>query len=139
VSRIVAVERLDERFERPVDFDLAARWAESSRAFERTMRNVLVELLVHADAVPQLRRAIDPSTYDTVQVLGERDDGRVVVTLSAESVEIILGHILWLGDLAEVVSPPELRDRVAGVLRRAADLYATGDDMASTSLAATAR
>src|SRR5688500_14950792 len=40
VSRIAAVEELDERFDRPTDFDLATWWQQSSTQFERSLHEV---------------------------------------------------------------------------------------------------
>jgi predicted DNA-binding transcriptional regulator YafY len=138
VSRIVGVERLDERFDRPDGFDLAARWAASSASFERGMRDLPVRLRMDPADVPMLRHALDPGTYETVDVQGDE------VALVAESVDVILRHLLWLGAHVEVLSPPELRERIAGELRAAAARYAdvgvddSADD-AATSRAAVAR
>ncbi|MGZ4785315.1 MAG: WYL domain-containing protein, partial [Acidimicrobiales bacterium] len=37
VSRVVTAAALEDRFERPAGFDLAAAWAETSEAFDRSL------------------------------------------------------------------------------------------------------
>lgn len=133
ISRIRAVELLD-RFERPADFDLEERWAASSDAFERGMRTLEVRIRMAAADQPLLRHALDPGTHDTVAAEGDE------VRFVAESVEVIVPHLLWLGARVEVLAPAELRARVAGELRAAAARYGTGDPATATaSLAATSR
>lgn len=138
VSRITETELLDERFDRPIGFDLAEQWTESSTAFEQGVREVPVELRLRADAVPYLRHALDAGTHDTV-VTSDDGDGFVRVHLLAESIDMMLRHVLWLGDAVEVRSPPELRAGVAETLGRAARLYELDSDAAATSLPASAR
>jgi len=133
ISRIRAVECLD-RFDRPAGFDLEKRWAESSHAFEQAMRTVEVRLRIEQDAQPLLRHALDPGTYETVVADGDE------VSLLAESVEVIVPHLLWLGGRVEVLAPDELRRRVADEVRTAVARYETGvPAIASTSRAARAR
>lgn len=133
IGRVRAVERLDERFERPAGFDLAARWAEASSAFEDAMRPLEVRLRMAPECLGFLCHAVDPGAYDTVTVDGD------VVTMRAESVDVALRPLLWLGATVEVLSPPALRRRLVAELRAASARYATGADMASTSRAASAR
>jgi predicted DNA-binding transcriptional regulator YafY len=135
ISRIRAVECL-ERFDRPTGFDLEKRWAESSSAFEQAMRNLVVRVRMAPDDQPVLRHALDPGTFETVVAEGDE------VRFLAESIEVVVPHLLWLGGRVEVLAPTELRRRVADEVRAAAARYATddaGDDMASTSRSATAR
>ena len=148
VSRIVAAECLDERFERPDGFDLAGHWAESSDAFERSVQH-------HRGAWPSSsteRPAAGCAAASTAAVgrprghVGRRaparDDGRVEVRFAAETVEVAHHQLLPHGRAhLEVLEPLELRASHGRPTARAmADRYARAAPvMASTSRAATAR
>jgi predicted DNA-binding transcriptional regulator YafY len=136
VSRIEAADLLDERFERPDRFDLALRWAESSTEFERTMHRVPVRLRLREERAWIVDRALDPVAARAAEVEPE-GDGWVVVSFPAESVEVTLPQVLQMGDAAEVLDPPELRERVSGEIRRMAGLYES-EAMASASRRASA-
>src|SRR5512142_948482 len=51
VSRIVDVHELDEHFERPSDFELAAHWTAAATEFEESLERVEVTLRAHPDAL----------------------------------------------------------------------------------------
>jgi predicted DNA-binding transcriptional regulator YafY len=111
VSRVAAVRPLEQPFERPAGFELAAFWDEWSRAFEQSRDRVEVTIRA-ADAV---RRYLP----------GEpriRDDGSVVVAF--EHLGAAYRELLRFGADVEVLAPAELRDRVAGTGRELAALYA---------------
>src|SRR5947199_168115 len=49
VSRVAAVEVLDERFDRPAGFELATYWSEASAAFERDVPRAVLTIRIRAD------------------------------------------------------------------------------------------
>lgn len=108
VSRVAAARPLDEPARRPADFALADFWAEWSRAFEEGLPRLEVILRVAEGAERRLPRArrVEP-------------DGRVAV--SFESLGDAYRQLLALGADAEVLEPPELRERIR---RTAAELAA---------------
>ena len=113
VSRVVSSSALEQAFERPPGFDLAAFWEEWSRAFEEQRPRVEVTVRVSDGA----RRFLP----------GERRleaDGRVVVPF--ESLGEAYRELLRFGADLEVLEPPELRARVAETVREAAALYGRG-------------
>jgi predicted DNA-binding transcriptional regulator YafY len=109
VSRFVSVRIRDDGFERPEDFDLAAYWQEWSRTFEASRPRVEVTLRA-SDLV--LRRL--PPDLD-------RGDG--VYTVGFENLEEAFRELLKFGPDAEVLEPPELRERIAATAQEVADLY----------------
>ena len=96
VSRVAAVQALDEAFERPSDFELAAYWDEWSRAFE--------------DGLPRVE----------VTVRTERGDEVLEFENLREAYRVLLAR----GARIEVLEPAELRDRIAATSRELAALYA---------------
>jgi predicted DNA-binding transcriptional regulator YafY len=110
VSRFVSVRTRDEVFERPDDFDLAAFWEEWSRTFEASRPRVDVTLRA-SDLV--LRRL----PHDLQQ-------GDGVYTVGFESLEEAFRELLKFGPDAEVLEPPELRERIAAAAGEIMQLYA---------------
>jgi predicted DNA-binding transcriptional regulator YafY len=109
VARIEHAALLDERVERPADFDLAAHWRQSS--------STLIDRRVSYEAT--LR--VDPRVATWVTMWGsmwrveKREDvaeGRVVLQMRFEREEQALFLALGLGRLGEVLSPESLRARV---------------------------
>lgn len=116
VARIVSVELLTERFERPDDFDLAGYWAESSAGFiARLPRYTMVA-------------RFDPSVVDTLQhgarfVQSERladDDpeGWTRLRLTFQFEQEAAGFVLSFGGRCQVVGPPELGELVRELARQ---------------------
>lgn len=137
VSRIVAAEVLDETFERPADFDLAAHWGHSSDAFEQVMQTVEVVALVDRDHLGWLRNCIDRRSWEQVEAgiaeLGPAsvvDDGRVRVRFAAESVHVAEHQLLPMGGNLEVLEPAELRVAMAATARAMAERYGVGSGVA---------
>ncbi|HVH50705.1 MAG TPA: WYL domain-containing protein [Gaiellaceae bacterium] len=93
VSRVASVRALDEEFERPTGFDLGAFWEEWSHSFEESLPRV--EVVVRSGE-------------------GEK-------TLAFESLADAQHAVLR--NRYEVLDPPELRARVAGVVRELAAIY----------------
>lgn len=127
VSRITAARCLEETFERPEGFDLAGHWAESSDAFERSVKTIQVALLVRPDDVRWLARTIDPSSFEDVAgaaaAATPRADGRIEVRFPSEQVEVAHRQLLPMGESIEVLEPPELRELMAATARGMAARY----------------
>lgn len=108
LSRVEAALPLDDRFERPAGFDLAAFWSGWTAAFESGLPRLAVTALLAPEAVEHARVvAID------VRTDGAGPDGRLAATLTFERIEHALGAFLALGASAEVLEPADLRGRVA--------------------------
>ncbi|HKG24299.1 MAG TPA: YafY family protein [Thermomicrobiales bacterium] len=115
ISRILALETLDGRFERPAGFDLTAYWASWSENFmDRLYRDEAVVRL-SPRALELLPYYFNPTAARATMASASPPDaaGWTRVTMPIESVEHALGGLLRFGAEAEVVSPPELRRRMA--------------------------
>lgn len=126
VSRIVEAEALDDRFERPDGFDLAAHWTESSAAFDRSILRERVQLRLSPTAARELRWFVD-ATAATEALAAARppdDAGWIEVDLAVEEEAVAASQLLALGDGVEVLAPATLRAAIAATGRRMAELNA---------------
>jgi predicted DNA-binding transcriptional regulator YafY len=114
-----------ERFVREPDFDLPSFWAERAAQFARSVLRDEVVLRLSGSGARQLPHVTDrTAAREAVAAAGPPDStGRVTVTLSVESLEVAYSQLLALGPEAEVLEPPELRQRFAEAAARAAELY----------------
>jgi predicted DNA-binding transcriptional regulator YafY len=111
VSRVASVRPLEQDFERPAGFELAAFWDEWSRDFEQRRPRVEVTLRVAED----VRRYLPGEPRID-------DEGRAVVAF--ENLGSAFRELLRFGPDVEVLEPAELRERVADASREVASLYA---------------
>jgi predicted DNA-binding transcriptional regulator YafY len=125
LSRIGDVELLAHRFERPLDFDLAAAWAERRASFLASLPQYVVSVRVAPDA-EHLLGVLDEGAPglplpDTV----DRDaDGWARLQLRFErDVDGVARHLLQLGADVEVLEPAELREHMTRTGARLAALY----------------
>jgi predicted DNA-binding transcriptional regulator YafY len=114
VSRIVSARELDEPCARPDGFDLAETWVRRSEEFERSRRQIEVTVRVPRGEVRYLRDA---------QVV--EDGERPAVRARFDHLDHAFHSLLSWGPSAEVVDPPELRERIASAAAETAALYAT--------------
>jgi predicted DNA-binding transcriptional regulator YafY len=112
VSRMVSARERPEPSERPPGFDLAAAWAERSDAFERSRRRVEVTVRVPRAEARYLR----------VERIVEEGEHAVVVA-RFDGLEHAFHALLSYGPDAEVLDPPELRERIARAAAETAALY----------------
>lgn len=110
VGAIQAVQALDEPFEPPADFDLAAWWADSTRRFEASVYHDRATLRVTEAGWDRLQ-GFSPQVAESALASAEPSvlDGWVQVQVPIESVTHAAGELLRLGPEVEVLSPPALR------------------------------
>lgn len=132
VTRITAARVLDERFERPDDFDLARYWEESTRAFERELDRVSIRLRIEPEAIEDLAFAVGNTHRVGASDPAARPDpqGRVELSLRHESLTLAHEDLLRLGARVEVLAPPELRQMLTATARALAARY-EGDGTSS--------
>jgi predicted DNA-binding transcriptional regulator YafY len=120
VDRVRAVEGTGRAVERPADFDLAAAWAASAAAVADRRGGVRVRARADAAVLGRLR-----VRFGTRLTVGAPTaDGRVAVELAGPAVEFIAAEVAGLGRQVEVLDPPEARERLAGLARELAEVYA---------------
>ncbi|MFJ5773050.1 helix-turn-helix transcriptional regulator [Streptomyces sp. NPDC093094] len=118
VDQILELDLSDEKFDRPADFDLAAYWTAYQRDF--------LSRLHRAEAVVRFAPGVVPAgpAGEAVRANGRTDEaGWTVATVPVESVDHAVGEFLRLGTGAEVLEPPELRERIAATAAELARRY----------------
>ncbi|MCK2217888.1 YafY family transcriptional regulator [Actinomadura sp. ATCC 31491] len=125
VSQILALRVLEEGFARPEGFDLAAYWAEHLAAFEAGLRRGEAVVRLSPRGLERLPDLMTPGVVEAARrTAGPPDaEGWTRVTVPIESVEHALAEFLRLGVDAEVVSPSELRARLAATVTALAARY----------------
>ncbi len=109
VANVTEAQASEERFNRPKGFDLAAHWAEASRAFERDMFSGRAEVRLTPRGV-RLLSLLGPHAVEAAATAGPPDpEGRVVCVLPVEEPDNAVRDLMRLGVEAEVLGPPELR------------------------------
>ena len=124
VSSIETLALTDDGFERPADFDLAAYWSAWARDFETRLYRGEATLRLSPAGLKRLCAV--SAEVDLAGRIAETPaaDGWVEVRLPMESLDHTAGEILKLGAEAEVLAPPDLRERMAQTAGRLAALYA---------------
>lgn len=125
VARILKLETLDERFERPADFDLAAHWQAWSEEFEARMYHGVATVRLSPHARDLLGYYLGGAVARAAaQSASPPDaDGWVTATIPIESIQHATGELLRLGVEAEVLEPSELRARIAATIATLAQTY----------------
>jgi predicted DNA-binding transcriptional regulator YafY len=125
VASILDAVVLDEPAVRPAGFDLAAYWREWTQRYERSVYTMTATVRMTTAALELMAFVFPPEMARVARESAEPpgEDGRLVTTVPIESIKH--GHIelLKLGADAEVLSPPELRDRLAETARGLAATY----------------
>jgi predicted DNA-binding transcriptional regulator YafY len=124
VSRVVAARRLDERFERPAGFDLAAYWTESSAAYERDVPRLEVVVRIRPDRLDRLNAMIGERAAAAAERLAEPDpEGWIRLRILVDWPPEVPALLYALGSDLEVLEPAELRSRVVAMAQRVLDRY----------------
>jgi len=137
VSQILDLHPLPERFTRPDDFDLTAYWQAYLAEFEARLRRGEAVVRLSPGGLERLANLMTPGVVTAARQSAEPPDaqGWTRVTVPIESIDHAVGEFLRLGADAEVLSPAELRDRVAATAEQLTLLYGpprkTPDDLAT--------
>ena len=115
VDRIKQVERLDERFTMPGNFD-AREYLERAMRYESAYR-IVVQMDRHvADSVKEW----DSNWLE----ITDQEDGSVIVQFGSANLEWAAGWVLSYGAAARVLEPPELVEQVRNALEGMRRRYA---------------
>jgi predicted DNA-binding transcriptional regulator YafY len=128
VGRIDDLELLDEKFDRPDDFDLADYWTRSVTAYQQSLPSFEATLRIEGEAIERLGLTFgSPLARSWLESADVPDaEGRVTIHARLEDLWRAESQILSLGPGAEVLEPPELAARVAAAAREIAKRYAGG-------------
>src|SRR5690606_36103040 len=114
VSRVLDARPTDDRYERPAGFDLAAFWIASSAAYERDTPRVEVTLRIRPEAVGHLADMAGTLAWSAREALDASDpDGWRHLRIRLDWPQEVPGRLLGLGANAEILGPPDVRERVA--------------------------
>jgi predicted DNA-binding transcriptional regulator YafY len=106
-ERIVGVEELDERFDRPGDFDLVAYWREHAQKFEESLTTYPVLVRVAQDFLD------DITSYWESNVLEAKLNAEsVLVRINFPALESAVNQLVSWGGKIEIVEPVEVRQLV---------------------------
>jgi predicted DNA-binding transcriptional regulator YafY len=124
VSSITDLEALEEEFERPGDFDLAAFWKSSSERFLADLYRERAVVRLSPRGV-HFAAALGPLAARVVKenVRAADDDEWIRVEIPIESIEHAPYDLLRLGADIEVVEPPQLRERMTEIAAEMAGPY----------------
>jgi predicted DNA-binding transcriptional regulator YafY len=119
VSRIRSATAGAEAGTRPPDFDLAAYWAESITAYERDAPRVAVTIRIDPAVIGVLAEALGSQAVRNAETIPASDpDGWVHLRVTADWPDEVPGRLISLGSRAEILDPPEVRDRAIILARR---------------------
>jgi predicted DNA-binding transcriptional regulator YafY len=104
-ERIVSIEELPTRFERPADFDLETYWRSSQTAMERPSETYEAVIDVQKDALEMV------TAFWECEALGE-GDGAKTLRVRFPSYRNAVSQIAGWGAHVRVTQPAELRDAV---------------------------
>jgi predicted DNA-binding transcriptional regulator YafY len=125
VSQFRDARLLDERFERPAEFDLAAYWSEYLTGFTTRRHHQHATVWLSPRGWQRLNHLMEPAVVKAVaaSAVPASRDGWVEATLPIESIGHAHDELLRLGAEVEVLAPTELRDLIARTAHAMARRY----------------
>jgi predicted DNA-binding transcriptional regulator YafY len=125
VSQILRIRVLEDRFDRPHGFDLAAHWRSYLEEFDARRHQGEAVVRLSPRVLQQLPDLMEPAVAHAARrSAGPPDpDGQVRVVVPIESVPHAAGMLLRLGAEAEVLEPAELRALMAETVAALAETY----------------
>jgi predicted DNA-binding transcriptional regulator YafY len=125
VSRVEAVEVLDERFERPDDFELADYWQRSTAAYERELDRVHLTVRVAVDRLDAFADVAGSRVMSGAIRLDDEPD-HVRLRVAFDWADEAISAALRMGASAEVLEPEWLRESIVKRARAVVERYTQG-------------
>ncbi len=122
VANVLEAQYLEEYFERPIDFDLAAHWIREVARFEGGLQRGVAVVRLSPDAMRRLE-VLSAAVQEAALAAEPGPDGWREAELPIEGIEHAADQLLCLGPYAEVVAPPELRAKMHALAGRCAAIY----------------
>jgi predicted DNA-binding transcriptional regulator YafY len=128
VAQIRELTVLDEGFQRPLGFDLAAYWASYLADFDARRHVDTATIRISPDLRERLVDAVEPSVHRAVEDTASAPDGDGWTTATVPIETMDHAHRLFLGFGAdvEVLAPVELRERISESVAALAKTYSPG-------------
>lgn len=121
VGRIEQAIMLDQRCERPHNFDLAAFWEQSMVEFKANLPRYPVTVRVDQALVPRLQSS---GRYCRIEHVSAPDhQQRVIVSLRFDAAWAACEHLLGFGAQVEILAPAELRASIIGAAQEILAMY----------------
>lgn len=119
ISRFTDARPLEERFERPEGFDLAAYWERSTERFKAALPRYPARVRLAASDWPRFRR----ERYVRIESHHQRPDDWIEADAVFDTPESALSILLGYGSKAEALEPEELRQAVIAEMKAMSGLY----------------
>jgi len=120
-DRMLGLEVLTERFDRPAEFDLDAYWNEWSAAFEQSLPGYPVTLAIAPDAVDDVTAYWESDVLDDKALVRGERRGWKTYRLLFPGLDVAVAHVMMWGDRVHAIDPPEV---LTAVVARATDALA---------------
>jgi predicted DNA-binding transcriptional regulator YafY len=121
VSRIQSIELTGDTFDRDETFDMVTYWAEWCAQFEKSLPSYPVKLRISEEAFRVLPTIYGDEILGRIERKGEPDQsGWVEVEMIFQNQEAACSYIMGFGEMARVLEPAELRERLLSTSARLA-------------------
>jgi predicted DNA-binding transcriptional regulator YafY len=128
VSRLLNVRLLEERFQRPADFDLAAFWRAWCAEFEVSRPTYPVRARVAPHLISELPAIFGEGMRESITQAGPPDaEGWTTLELPFESLWAARDRLLDFGGAVEVLEPEPLRLSMVDYAQQILNRYEAGD------------
>ena len=125
VSRVEAVEVLEERFDRPDGFDLADHWQRSTAAYERELDRVHLTVRIATDRLDAFADVAGSRVMSGAIRLDDEPD-HVRLRVAFDWPDEAISAALRMGASAEVLEPEWLRESIVKRARAVVERYTQG-------------
>lgn len=124
VSRLKVLDLGEDSFAYPDGFDLETHWAESTRRYEEGLHPNRAVIRLSPRGLAMLSEVLPPYVTAGAKVSDTADaQGWRQVALSVGAYDTAALELLRLGPQVEVLDPPELRAKIAALVRDLSALY----------------
>ncbi|MCO7126902.1 YafY family transcriptional regulator [Sporolactobacillus shoreicorticis] len=123
VSRVQKVTYIKKFFAIPRSFEITHFWNDWYQSFEKSLPKVFCVLRIDSSIIEQLSN----NKYLNLKILKQDETGKVLISVTFETIDQAVHEILYYGSRVEVLKPDELRSQVAKQVRNLAALYCSSD------------
>lgn len=118
VSRVQDAELLDERFERPPEFNLAEHWSSSIAAYEADVPRLAVTVRIDPRRVWMLAMLCGAAAVQgAIRLEADDPEGWTHLRIEIDWPDEAANRLVGLGGVAEVLEPAAVRQEVAELAR----------------------